>query len=256
MPSVYVAHPLLWLLVFIGAVFAIQIVGAVRRSRARRTVVAALGFREVPWAEVFPAESTAGAELFDLYAYNLQKYEPGIFKPVALGTSTLGEVALFDFMFRGAHNRADATVLALRVPRALPDFTLHHALLGDRITQWLSEKAGAPPDGGPRMSARLVLGPGGVQLQHPTLAKSKVSFPEHPEFEKRWTLKAADAAAVRQVFTPPALDGFAALDDRGLHVEKGGDWLFFYRDTGLVQPAKYPAFLAQAERLLAPLALR
>jgi hypothetical protein len=205
----------------------------------------------VPPGGFFSPESTGGSELFDRNAYDVERFHPRIYKTIGVGRTALGDAALFDFSFRGGD--PDVTVVGFRVPRALPSFTIHHVLVGDRVARWLARTTGGAPAAGSgtgTVSARVMLGPAGVQLAHPTPSKPPIAFDDRADFVAKWIVRALDATATRRVLTPAAIDALVAFDDGSAVIEKGGDWLFFYRHGRTAQPAAYRAFVDDAVRIL------
>lgn len=202
----------------IAATIVTQLVNSSRRKREREATVAALGFHEVPFSEQFPPGSTAGCDLLDFVAH------PGKFTPVAVGRSKLGEAAIFDCTDRDG--RRTETVIGFRVPRAVPDFTLRQ-------------------HGGAAQRAQLVIG-AGLKLELPAAPKAEVAL---EGLRSPWVLRSTDPDAIRGV-VGPAAEALSAMPDSHLAVEKGGEWIFCFRDNVQVEPAGYRLLLEEAARVV------
>lgn len=68
-----------------------------------------------------------------------------------------------------------------------------------------------------------------------------IDFDRHPEFSKKYLLRADDEEACRAVFTGPVLRYFEG--QKHIHTEGKGHTLLFYRQSKKVRPSDIPAFL-------------
>jgi hypothetical protein len=224
----------------IAGTFVIGKVVSSRRARQREEVLASLGFRRVDASEAFPAGSTTGCDLFDLSQTH------GVYGPVALGSTARGDTAIFRFSTGGSRT-VPFTVVGFRVARSVADFTVRHAQFGD---QWVRK------DAQPRQLATVHIGLGGIQVDKVGTPKSPVAFDDDPEFAKNWLVRSTNPEATRAALTSAARERLRAANDSALHVEKGGEWIFYYRRGIATAPGKYPALLDEAAQFVSLLELR
>jgi hypothetical protein len=74
------------------------------------------------------------------------------------------------------------------------------------------------------------------------LGYKDIDFDTHPKFSKMYLLKGPDEDAIRDVFTPEALEYFE--DRKGLNVEADRDLIVYYRYSRL-KPEKIRDFMAE-----------
>lgn len=72
------------------------------------------------------------------------------------------------------------------------------------------------------------------------LGYNDIDFDSHPQFSKRYLLRGANAAAVREMFTDEVLAIYEAKN--GLYTEAAGNVLLFYRLGKRVKPQELGAF--------------
>lgn len=80
------------------------------------------------------------------------------------------------------------------------------------------------------------------------LGMSDINFAEAPQFSKKYLLRGADEAAVRQLFTP-ALMRFLEQQVH-LSIEAAGDVMFVYRSGRRAKPEQLPSFVDEGKRIL------
>ncbi len=128
------------------------------------------------------------------------------------GSTTAGEVLVFDFGFYGRSSHPQTVAAFPRAGRPLPHFELE-------------------PEG------RL----------EKILGMQNIGFDSHPQFSKAWRLRGRDEAAVRGLFSPDLLSFFETVDTgQGWRVEGAARWLLVRRDRKLIRPAEMRTFVEQA----------
>jgi len=77
-----------------------------------------------------------------------------------------------------------------------------------------------------------------------------IRFDSHPEFDRRYALRAGNETAIRAFFNPPFLDRLTASDpEAGWSVEKAGRWLLVYRHNQFFAPDAIPESWQRAQAL-------
>lgn len=229
------------------AIVVISLLRSAGRNKQRSAGFASVGFLEVSSKEAFDPGSTAGCELFEFWKTRAQ----GIVGTVGKGGSAVGETVIFDFNFELVSNNARfATVVGFRVPRALPDFHIHHTFLLDRYFH-------GPTSADPQAkTGDTQPGPLGLDMKVLRPAKVQIAFDAPADFAKNYIVTASDETAMRRVLTAAARDDLAARNDGKLHIEKGTEWLFVYRWQKRVPPGQYAALLQELVQLIGKLNLR
>jgi|SRR5208283_4386025 len=77
-----------------------------------------------------------------------------------------------------------------------------------------------------------------------------IRFDSHPEFDRRYALRAGDETAIRVFFSLSFLDRLTASDlEAGWSVEKAGRWLLVYRHNQFFAPDAIPESWQRAHAL-------
>ncbi|MFZ1916624.1 MAG: hypothetical protein WAU58_03555 [Terriglobales bacterium] len=77
-----------------------------------------------------------------------------------------------------------------------------------------------------------------------------IRFDSHPDFGRRYALRAGDETAVRAFFNLPFLDRLTASDpEAAWSVEKAGRWLLVYRHNQLFAPDAIPESWQRSQAL-------
>lgn len=235
-------------LIFIGLILLMFIARAFKgssRSKERSAVLQSMGFLEIPREQAFESAQVAARIINDSLATS-------ILSPVGKGTSALGETVIFDISHRDDKYPVIYTGVGFRVPPSIPDFEIRHVLLLDGVFQ---SPAASEPEA-PGMRGRARIGPSGTVPEVLGPAEDPVVIESHPEFAKKYVVKAADQTAMRHMLTSNLMDALTALNDSNVRI-KGKDWLFVFRWGGrLPPPEQYPALLEEAVGLVSRFDLR
>jgi hypothetical protein len=236
-PLMYVFFGFLIFIIFILPMFARP-----ARKKARSAAFQSMGFLEVPREQAFESYEAASRVIEDTPSSR-------ILSPVGKGSSALGDTIIFNYSASAGGSGAIPvfTVVGFRVPPSIPDFEIHHTLLGDRFF-----KPSAPASPGVmRVRAGIKLGPSGITPEVLGPAESRIAIEGNPEFSKNYVVKTSDEAAIRRMLTSGPMDALAALNDSNLNIKKGKDWLFVYRyGANPKSPKEYPTLLEEAVGLV------
>ncbi len=83
-----------------------------------------------------------------------------------------------------------------------------------------------------------------------SLGPPPMRFDSHPDFGRRYALRAGSETAIRAFFNLPFLDRLTASDpDAGWSVEKAGRWLLVYRHNEFFAPDAIPESWQRAQAL-------
>ncbi|NQT17941.1 MAG: hypothetical protein HQ582_34635 [Planctomycetes bacterium] len=207
--------PVILLAVGGGAVAIVIVVGVMmrrlkkKRRRKLRRVAKSMNFS-------FTLDGRGGVpkSVDALYLFN--QGHSHRFRNVMRGKANGIDVAIFDYGYVigiGDHaSTYDQTVILFLSPSlSLPAFSLRPEEFFDKIAS--------------------------------VLGYEDIDFGTHPEFSKRYLLKAEDENMVRKVFTDDVLEFYTKNEE--LHTEGTGDHLVFYRPDENVEPEEIQQFMEE-----------
>jgi hypothetical protein len=239
----------------LGALLVVSWIAGRRRKEAREETLRRMGFRAID------------PEFFDDVPFTMdillgEHYRPEYhyLRWAARGDTSVGETVLFEFVW-GVNAQDDAggtndrnTMIAFRVPRAVPSFLMHRRNFVESHTS----KHWRPItfEGRPVFNERYYLtasddGQLRTELGPEQLAAMGVQRAQrvHPPGGDDPQRERANDDAVRKAFTPAVLDALEAHGDKNLRIEKDQEWLFIYRYRHLVKPAELRTFVDSSSQL-------
>jgi hypothetical protein len=199
-----------WWVVILGPGLVFLVIGILYFTRSRaftfRSAAAQLGFVAFQGPNPSSAEVRKG---FDLFSRGSDGKTANMFADHFSTPSML----LFDFSYQsglppqaGARFNQTVAAFAVHLP-GVPDFQMTAA----------------------------------TALDGPVPAPPAIHLDSHPDFARKYRLRAADEAAVRAFFSGPFLDRLTASDPAATwSVEKAGPWLIVYHHNLLFPPKTIP----------------
>lgn len=209
-----------WILAIPVVIVVLMLLGAVRQShvgRARALRAAAVG---QGWEPVARFDQPQGLHRLGLFKGSDRRMLSNVLRAPAAA----GEALYFDYRSHPRHGDDDSdierSIVAVRLPAPLPEFTLGREGLVSRVTS--------------------------------ALGMGDIDFAGHPAFSKRFLLRGADETAVRAVFSSQVREALERVDRSWKdQIEVAGEWLLVERSPHFVAPRDLGPFLQQAMELAA-----
>ena len=209
-----------WWVLILGPGLVILVVGVLYFTRSRafrfRSAAAQLEFIALQGLNPISDEDKKG---FNLFSRGSGGKITNLFGDRVNSPSRL----LFDFADNSGSSpqtiaKCQQTVAAFAAPAGIPSFQMISA----RALEGAPLSVGPPP----------------------------IRFDSHPEFDRRYALRADNETAIRAFFDSPFLDRLTAADpESGWSVERTGRWLLVYRHNEFFAPDAIPESWQRAHAL-------
>jgi hypothetical protein len=203
-------------LVGVGIAAAVGIIALAARQRRKRTSELAALAQGMGFA--FIEKGWQGPELSSQYKTSLLQRTRGRYSDVMTGSIGSLRVSVFDYTYGGGKESTTRTMTCYSQTQELPPFELRPERIFDKIGDAIFQR--------------------------------DIDFDSHPDFSRRYHLRAQDEMRIRMIFNPSLLAYLEQIPpNRKWHVETSGPTLIVYRHGYPVRATEIQALLDESSAI-------